>query len=415
MTVLVSHPTGNANVRAVLRASTAPMRLDTFWTSVAVPLSLCKMPLITEGMSRQLARRCFAEVPWRRIKTRSPLELARLGARAMSVSPLIRHEVGWASVDAIYRDLDARVAAHLAGRDNADLRAVYAYEDGACATFRAAGARGVRRIYDLPIAHWRTLRRLLAEEAELQPEWAPTMEGLRDSADKLARKDEEIALADRIVVASSFTRRSLEEHFGDALPITVTPYGAPPPIVDAPAARADDEPLHLLYAGHLSQRKGLAYLLAALPRLEGPWRLTLAGPMPSHVPPTLARWLEDPRCTWLGAIPHPTLLEAMARAHVFVFPSLVEGFGLVLNEAMAAGLPVVTTAHTAGPDLLREGVDGFVVPIRDPDAIAARLSALAADEPRRRAMGEAALAAASAAGWGTYEDRIRAVLAAELA
>src|SRR5690606_6080171 len=122
------------------------------------------------------------------------------------------------------------------------------------------------------------------EEAELHPSWAPTMEGLIDSAEKLERKDEEISLADSISVASSFTRRSLEEHFGSGLPITVAPYGAPPPLVTEPNRRGPGEPIRVLYAGHLAQRKGIAYLIAALQRLDVPWRLTLAGPRPVLAP-----------------------------------------------------------------------------------------------------------------------------------
>ncbi len=407
----MSHPTGNANLRAVLRAVAGAERLDSFWTALALPPPLASTPLLGDGIRRELARRCFPEVPWRRVRTRLRREVVRLGARALGWRGLHRHEVGWASVDGVYHDLDARVAAYVrAAGAQRPARAVYAYEDGALATFRAARARGVTCLYDLPIAHWRTLRRLLAEEAELQPAWAATMEGLRDSAAKLARKDEELRLADRVVVASSFTRRSLEEHFGDALAVTVTPYGAPPPLVDAPAVRRRDAPLHLLYAGHLAQRKGLAYLVAALARLDVPWRLTLAGPKPAAAPAALEALLADPRCDWLGTVPHATLLEAMTRAHVFVFPSIVEGFGMVLYEAMAAGLPVITTPNTAGPDILTEGVEGFVVPIRDPDAIAERIAALAADEDRRQAMATAALATAAASGWRAYEDRISALL-----
>jgi glycosyltransferase involved in cell wall biosynthesis len=236
------------------------------------------------------------------------------------------------------------------------------------------------------------------------------MEGITDSAQKRQRKDDEIGLAERVVVASSFTRQSLEAHFGTELPIVVTPYGSPAPMVDRPAERAPGEPLRLLYAGHLSQRKGIAYLIAALARLEVPWRLTLAGPRPAAAPAELDAFLGDPRCTWLGAVPHRTLLEAMTQAHVFVFPSIVEGFGLVLTEAMAAGLPLVTTPHTGAPDIITDGEEGYILPIRDIDAIAATLTRLHEDEMLRRQMATAALANAARSGWERYEARIATLL-----
>jgi glycosyltransferase involved in cell wall biosynthesis len=322
-----------------------------------------------------------------------------------------RHETGWASVDQVYRQLDQEVANYLARRVTDNVRAVYAYEDGALATFRAARARGVTCLYDLPIAYWRTLRRLLEEEAELNPSWMPTMEGLCDSPSKLARKDKEIELADNIVVASSFTQRSLEEHFGKQLTIAVAPYGAPPPLVAEPARRNANDPLRLLYAGHLAQRKGVAYLIAALRRVDVPWLLTLAGPRPAAAVPELDAFLADPRCRWLGHVPHATLLEEMIRAHLFVFPSIVEGFGMVLLEAMAAGLPVITTPHTAGPDIMTNGREGFIVPIRSAEAIAERIAALANDEDRRYEMAGAALSRATASPWRRYEEAISALFA----
>ena len=418
MAVAVSHPTGNANLRAVLRALGAGGRLDSFWTALAVPPGWTAAPFLGERVRRELGRRAFPEVPWARTRMRPMREAVRLGAGRLGWHA--RHETGWASIDRVYRQLDRAVAGYLAGPDARGLGAVYAYEDGARDTFKAARARGVRCLYDLPIAHWRMARRLLQEEAALHPAWAPTMEGLADSSEKLARKDEEIALADVIIVASTFTRRSVEDHFGAAHcstlgAIEVAPYGAPAPLVDRPGRRAPGEPLHVLYAGHLAQRKGIVYLIAALRRLDTPWRLTLAGPRPASAPAELAAFLSDARCTWLGHVPHRTLLETMTRAHVLVFPSIVEGFGMVLYEAMAAALPVITTPHTAGPDIMTDGREGFIVPIRDPDAIAGRLALLYRDETRRQEMAAAALACAARSGWETYEARISELVEAVLA
>jgi glycosyltransferase involved in cell wall biosynthesis len=419
MTVVVSHPTGAPYLRAVLRALGAGGRLDSFWTALAVPPRVARACLLGERIGRELGRRAFPEVPWARTRLRPGREAVRIAADRLGWHALTRHETGWASVDRVYRQLDRAVAAHLArahaGPGPGAVRAVYAYEDGARDTFKAARARGLRCIYDLPIAHWRMARRLLAEEAALHPAWAPTMQGLVDSQGKLARKDEELALADRIVVASSFTRRSVEDALGAHLPLEVAPYGAPAPLVERPAIRLPGAPLHVLYAGHLSQRKGLVYLIAALRRTDIPWRLTLAGPRPASAPAELVAFLGDPRCTWLGHVPHRTLLQTMTRAHAFVFPSIVEGFGMVLTEAMAAGLPVVTTPNTAGPDIMTDGCEGFIVPIRDPDAIAERLALIYGDETRRREMAAAALACAARSGWETYEARISHLVEAALA
>ena len=404
MKALVSHPTGNANLRAVLRGLEGAGLPAEFWTTLALPKALARSKAISEGLQRRLSQRCFPEVPWENTHIRPFRETVRLAARGARIEALTQHDTGLASVDAVYRDLDRAVAKHLgSGCSSASL--VYAYEDGASETFQTAGKMGLTRVYDLPIAHWRTLRRLLEEEAERLPEWAPTMEGLRDSTAKHDRKDAEIELADHIVVASSFTRQSLQDHFGD-IAVHVTPYGCPPPSSLPPSERSKEAPIELFFAGHLAQRKGFADLIAALRMLDIDWRLTLAGPKPSHAPRVLDNLLADPRCTWLGVVPHSTLLEYMAQAHVFVFPSIVEGFGMVITEALSAGLPVVTTPHTAGPDILTEGVDGFLVPIRSPEALADRITQLTDDEGKRLDMAYAAKETARRMNWARYEAQI---------
>ena len=409
MSALVSHPTGNPFLRAVLRALEGDEVLSEFWTAISLPKALARSPVWPERIRRRLSQRCFAEADWSRTRLAPGREVVRLLARGAGLAALTRHEVGWASVDAVYSALDRAVARHLrSGESAASL--VYAYEDGALETFRAASEMGLTCVYELPIPHWRTLRRLLEEEAERLPEWACTMEGLQDSAGKHARKDAEIALADHIVVASSFTRQSLPERFADTK-AHVTPYGCPPAATHPIVERQKTQPLELFFAGHLNQRKGIADLIAALGLLDIDWRLTLAGPKPARAPAALGDFLADPRCTWLGVVPHATLLEHMAQAHVFVFPSIVEGFGMVITEALSAGLPVITTPHTAGADILTEGVDGFVAPIRSPDALAERMTRLAEDEGRRHAMANAARAAASRMSWTRYERQIADLVA----
>jgi glycosyltransferase involved in cell wall biosynthesis len=413
MAVVVSHPTGNANLRAVLRALHS--RLDSFWTALALPPHWINAPFLSERARRELGRRTFPEVPWAKTRVAPMREIARIGAGRLGLRQPTRHEYGWASIDQVYRRLDRQVATYVSGPDAYGLRAVYAYEDGARDTFRAARSRGLSCIYDLPIAHWRTLRRLLDEEAALQPAWAPTMEGLIDSCEKLARKDEELELADEVIVPSTFTRESLKGQIDDHKSVTVAQFGAPRPIVTKPAQRSESEPLHVLYAGHLSQRKGFAYLIAAMSKLHIPWRLSVAGHRPANAPPQLDAFLQDTRCRWLGHVPHSTLLEAMGGAHVLVLPSIVEGSAMVQREAMSAGLPLITTANAGGADIIVDGREGFIVPIRNPDAIAQRLTLLYEDETKREEIAVAALACAARSGWEAYEAQIARLIEAVLA
>jgi glycosyltransferase involved in cell wall biosynthesis len=89
-----------------------------------------------------------------------------------------------------------------------------------------------------------------------------------------------------------------------------------------------------------------------------------------------------------GSVPRSQMAEHYAWADVFVLPTVGDTFGLVLLEAMAAGLPVIVTPRSAGPDILRDGTDGFLVPVNQSAEIAAALDLLASDRGRLRAMSE---------------------------
>jgi glycosyltransferase involved in cell wall biosynthesis len=112
----------------------------------------------------------------------------------------------------------------------------------------------------------------------------------------------------------------------------------------------------------------------------------------------------------LGQTPREALLREMSEADVFVFPSLFEGFALVILEAMAAGLPVITTPNTAGPDLIEDGKDGLIVPAGDVKALQTAMDSLLNDPERARAMGRAAHEKAKEYTWEKYGERWEAML-----
>lgn len=407
MSVLISHPTGNANVRAVLRGLRKAGLLARFHTTMAAPpgdWSRVLGPL----RAAQLDQRRFPEVEWQDIRLHPKREVIRQWAKRLGPSWLVRHEAGWASVDAVYRGLDLAVAKDVY-KNARDLRAVYAYEDGALETFRVAEKLGVSRLYDLPIAHWRVLHELLSEEAERLPEWATTLDGLKDSQCKHDCKDEELERAERVFVASSFTRQSLHGVI-DADKIDLIGYGCLPPTSNPISRRPRGKPISLVFVGQLNQRKGLADLIACLSLLDVDYHITLVGALPSHIPASLSQLLKDPRCTWVGVVPHSEVFKIMAQSHLFVFPSIVEGFGMVITEAMRSGCPVLTTTNTAGPDILDHRKTGFVVPIRRPDILASYITRMAEDEEQRQEIATAAKAKAQEISWSNYEMKTLRVI-----
>ncbi len=110
---------------------------------------------------------------------------------------------------------------------------------------------------------------------------------------------------------------------------------------------------------------------------------------------------------WIPTLPHGDLLREMHRHDVLVLPSLFEGFGLVILEAMAQGLVVIATPHTAAPDIFDDGIDGFIVPIRSSEAIAEKLAICwHGDRARLREMKVAARKKAQLHRWEHYRSAL---------
>jgi hypothetical protein len=173
----------------------------------------------------QMARRGY-DLPRNKIKMSPGREIVRLLAQEMGQRWLIEHEDRWASVDRVWRELDEFAADVLRkSYQTQHIQAVYAYEDCAERLFETAREIGVRRVYDLPIAYWQTVQRLLREETQRYPEWEPTLGGTRDSEKKLARKTRELDLAELVICPSAFVLESLPESARASKPCVVATFG----------------------------------------------------------------------------------------------------------------------------------------------------------------------------------------------
>lgn len=404
--VILSHPHGNANVRQAALAFAQAGRLRQFWTGVAWNPNSALARMLPRRVLRQLERRSLPEPvrpylhlhPWR--------EAARLASIELGWTSLTR-EGRLLSSGACHESLDRRVAQALDALARREASgAVYAYDHCALETFRAAGRVGWKRVYDLPTGHWRAYERLRAEELERWPDWAGIAPVASFDAAGQQRQDDEIRTADQIVVATRFTERTLREHFPVLAPIAVVPYGAP--VADDAGTgrtpRARTERLRVLYVGSLGLLKGIPYLFEALRACGRDLEVTVVGRARGECA-ALSAALAGVR--YLPSLPNPEVLALMEQSDVFVFPSLFDGFGLVITEAMSRGCAVITTPNTAGPELMTDGEDGFIVPIRDAGAIAACLAALDDDRDRLAAVQAAALARARRQPWESYREGVR--------
>jgi glycosyltransferase involved in cell wall biosynthesis len=268
--------------------------------------------------------------------------------------------------------------------------------------FRKMKERRNLCVLNYPLAHHRFTRKFLREEAMYEPRFASTLNG-HDWPTWLEEQfDAEILLADRILVGSRFARDSFVAEGVPIEKLHVIPYGANTALFEPIAKPATAiGRLNVLFVGQIGQRKGLSYLLNAYKRFKGPeTSLTLVGKVQGD-----GGALADYRDLFIHVehVPRSSLREIYRHADVFLFPTLVEGMGIVVLEAMASGLPVITTPNGPG-DIVRDGVDGFLVPVRNVDAIVEKLEFLRTNPQIRHQMGRNARARALEFTWNAYQQ-----------
>jgi glycosyltransferase involved in cell wall biosynthesis len=237
----------------------------------------------------------------------------------------------------------------------------------------ARAARRAARGADVVHAHWlpSALPALATGKPLLLQLWGTDVE-LARRAPRLARPL--VRRAGLVVVASAFLARAAGELGAGDVRVIASP-------VEIPATVAPpDEPPQVLFAGRLSEEKGITDFLAAT---EGLPRLIVGdGPLRAQVPEAT------------GFVSHERLGEYYARAAVVCVPSRREGYGVVAREAMAYGRPVVSTAVEGLADAIEDGVNGLVVPPREPAALRAAIERLFGDETLRARLGANARARA---------------------
>lgn len=405
MKMIISHPTSNQFNRSVLNGLLKNKVLAEYHTSVAsFPGGILYQMGGANALS-ELRRRSF-QPELRKFTSTSPLlECGRLVAGKLNLSMLTSHETGLFCVDSVYRQLDKKVSNRLKKGINKNVRSVYAYEDGALYTFRKAHELGLNCFYDLPIGYWRAARKLLSIEKERWPEWSATLTGLQDSEAKLKRKDEELALADRIFVASSFTAKTLDEYPGKLAPVEVIPYGFPKPVAHREyLGFGRKRPLKLLFVGGLSQRKGIADVFSVADKFQSNVSLTVVGYKASNNCKVLDQNLA--KHTWIPSLPHSKILELMKNQDVLIFPSHFEGFGMVITEAMSQGTPVITTNRTAGPDFINHGENGWLVEAGSTLALEECIESLLQNPEMISKAGKAARETAGSRPWDVYGSEL---------
>ncbi|MBD1804152.1 glycosyltransferase family 4 protein [Microcoleus sp. FACHB-SPT15] len=398
------HPTGNPFSRQAAIAFAEVGLLQEVITTIAYDpegswsRALNLLPkAIKNRVTQELERRTWVPPAGVQIQTYPQPEIIRLAL----VKTSLYRRLGFSYqglADRVYASLDRHVASHhLQGLD-----AIYAYEDGAATTFQAAKQQNILCLYDLPIVFYPTSRDIQVEEAKRFPKLAPALDATQEPAWKLERKEQEIQLADHIFVPSSFVQNSLLEAGAKPEKISIIPFGAP--IDYFHPQPKPDKLFRTLFVGRVGPRKGVHYLLQAwqeLSLLEAELLLVGINEFP-------VGWLDQytKGIRHISSVPHASLNRYYSSANVLVLPSLVEGLALVQLEAMACGIPLITTPNAGGSDIVTDGVEGFIIPVRDVEALKEKLEWCYTHPEELAQMGQAARHKAEQLTWEQYRQQL---------
>jgi starch synthase len=283
--------------------------------------------------------------------------------------------------------------------------AVHAYEDCSFWQFVKAKHLGKACIYDMPIGYYPAWERIQTTLLKKYGDWL--------SADRVLpqvrreQKCKEIELADAVLVPSGFVADTIRD-FHPYKAVALAPYGVDLAGWPAAPARTRQDAITFLFAGQCSIRKGVPLLLEAWRAadlqharlwLVGSWRL--AETKKKELPP---------RCEWIGPVSSQQLRSFYHRADVFVFPTNFEGRALVIGEALASGLPVLTT-HASGADDMVDNTCGRILARDNFDSLVESLRWFYQNRHRLPALSRAARANAESCTWEHYRRRVTEAVA----
>lgn len=424
--ILFGHPTGNPNSHQAALAHYERGGLEAFcvpWFPSEVELAVLSLVPGAKAEVARLKRRRFEPL------AKAPKIQGRVGEwRRMAV-----RLAGRSDQRLSYEANDWLMQTMARGSQRERVKAVHSFEDCSLWQFEEAKRRGKACIYDMPIGYfpwWQEKQNVLARK---YAEWIPSGGVPSNRYVRPEQKVREMELADLVLVACGFVQKTIREFLPDKK-IAIAPYGVDAEFwapggaqhgagsmeqgVQRPedgGQRSGDSllvtshpslvtgSLRFIYAGQSSIRKGIPVLIEAWEKaqlrdaelvLVGSWQLATD---------RLKRLPAGVR--FVGPVGPEKLRELYRESDVFVFPSFFEGFGLVILEAMACGLPVIASDRSAGPDVLDETC-GRVVTAGDVEQLVESLKWLGGNRDRLPEMKRAARAKAQGFSWEKYRAAV---------
>ena len=280
--------------------------------------------------------------------------------------------------------------------------AVHAYEDCSLWQFMQAKRLGKACIYDMPICYYPAREKALMELQRKYPNWIPANWSPTTNDRLLEQKRREMELADLTLVPCSYAAATIRECCPHK-DIALAPYGVDAEFWKPGTINNPSGPLRFMYAGQISLRKGIPLLIDAWSKAElRDAELVLVG---SWLLADSKRRSLPPGVKWFPPCSSQALRDWYRKSDAFVFPSFAEGFGLVLLEAMACGLPAIASEASIGPEVITAGC-GLISPTGDLDRLVELLRWFDRHRNELPAMGREARAQAARYTWSNYRSLV---------
>ena len=398
MSVLFGHPTGSPNSHQAALAHLEAGHLGGFcvpWIPSQKTLRALEFVKPLRPMAQRLSRRKFP-----------PLEHApTIQGRIGELRRLLTRGLPWGGnyLSNEANDWLMRTMARECRRS--EITAVHAYEDCSLLQFIEAKRLGKSCIYDMPIGYYPAWERIEAILSKKYRDWVTS--GKTSSQVRSEQKREELELADLLLVPSDFVFNTVREFYPGGQ-ISIARYGVDVTSWPARSASVPENVMTFLFAGQCSLRKGIPLLLEAWKAadikharllLVGPWQLAEA-----------KKYQLPPGCHWSGPVSSRELRNFYHDADVFVFPTNFEGRALVVGEALASGLPVLTTDASGAEDMVDETCGRIFSP-EDLDALVGHLRWFNSNRDQLPELSRAARHSANAFTWSKYRQCVTRAVA----
>jgi glycosyltransferase involved in cell wall biosynthesis len=306
-----------------------------------------------------------------------------------------------AEANEVYLWAGQRFCSLVASHSFEDATGVYVFESAGLEILQRAKRLGLKTVTEQSIAPREITFRILAEEYDRFPDWEAGMPNAEAIAVLTAREREEWALSDVILCGSEFVASGVGECGGPQTRCAIVPYGVDTRFANDALRLRRGTRLRVLTVGEVGLRKGSQYVLEAAKKLGSSAEFRMVGQI--RLRDEAAQILSE-HLRLCGPIPRAEMQKQYEWADVFLLPSLCEGSATVVYEALSAGLPVVCTFNTGS--VVRDGVEGYIVPIRNSEAIVEKLLHLANHPSVVSEMSASAIVRAKQFSLAAYRDRL---------